>query len=182
MKIKHSIASFILAFYLGIFATIPDGNTQVEPPNYNFSIDSLLVLKPGSDLAMIESKLGKGVVVDNGGTRQTIKFYVSQLRYKFPVLVQVFQGKVTDFYARLPSYFLHDVFHQSLINRFGKQDSYQKIEETAVYTWKNKEGAKVIYYGICTITCFPMAMTMVTLSPPNDLSNFKSILENLKIE
>ena len=46
------------------------------------------------------------------GEVRIYRFYVDQIRYKFPVFVQLDQGKALDFYAKLPSYFLHDVFHQ----------------------------------------------------------------------
>jgi hypothetical protein len=78
------------------------------------------------------------------------------LRYKFPVFVQVANGQVLDFFARLPAYFLHDVFHQSLINRYGKQDLYFKKDSNAIYIWNDEEGIRFTYSGGCTINCFPI--------------------------
>ena len=85
-----------------------------------------------------------------------MRFYVKQLRYRFSVMVQIEGNKVVDFFATLPSYFLHDVFHQSLINRLGKQTRYFYQENSAVYLWKNKKGIDFIYRATCTITCFPI--------------------------
>jgi hypothetical protein len=75
------------------------------------------------------------------------------------VIVQSQEGKILDMFAKLPSYFLHDVFHQSLINRFGKQDEYKKYGEEAIYKW-TKSPLTHVYSGACTITCFPIFYTV----------------------
>lgn len=129
---------------------------KVDPPNYDFSVDQFKAFMPGEKLSTINKKYKSTEVVFKGGAFVTYKFYVEHIRYKFPILVQTINGIVTDFYARLPYYFLHDVFHQSLINRYGAQDFYQKTEESAIYVWKNKDNVKHIYSGACTITCFPI--------------------------
>lgn len=128
---------------------------KVEAPNYNFSVDTLNDFFPGKDVKSLETKYGKAEVVSNKSGIQTLKFYVAHIRYKFPVIVQASNGVVEDFLARLPSYFLHDVFFQSLINRIGKQTTYKKIGEEAFYTWDQKP-LKHIYSAACTITCFPI--------------------------
>ncbi len=128
---------------------------EVEPPNYNFSLEALDVFMPGKSLEDIEKSYGKGELYTDGEFAQ-IKFYVAHLRYKFPVFVQIKDKKSVGFFARLPQYFSHDLFHQSLINRYQKQDEYLKKEEQAVYLWKKEAGLKRIYSGACTITCFPL--------------------------
>jgi hypothetical protein len=130
-------------------------NAKVEAPNYNFSLDTLNDFFPGKDLSSLDSKYGKGEVMSDEGEIKTTKYYVAQIRYKFPVIVQAKNGVITDFLANLPSYFLHDVFFQSLINRHGKQTTYKKVGEEAYYTWVNPE-VKHIYSAACTITCFPI--------------------------
>ena len=67
--------------------------------------------------------------------------------------------------AHLPQYFSHDLFHQALINRLGKQDSYLKKNKTAVYRWKNRKGLNYIYAGACTITCFPIYYAVYRQNP-----------------
>ena len=128
---------------------------KVEAPNYDFSVDKFKEFAPGNKIAPLIEKY-KPVVIgkDNGAT--TYKFYVAHIRYKFVTLVQVVDSKITDFHARLPHYFLHDIFHQSLINRYGAQDKYKKNEESALYIWENKDGVNHVYSGACTITCFPI--------------------------
>ncbi len=127
----------------------------VEAPNYDFSVDKFQEFMPGNEIAPLLKKYSPEVVgKDKEAT--TYKFYVAHIRYKFVTLVQVVDSKITDFHARLPHYFLHDVFHQSLINRYGLQDKYKKNEESALYIWENKKGINHVYSGACTITCFPI--------------------------
>ena len=132
---------------------------RIIPPNYNFSLDSLEVFHPGKTLLDIEKRYGKGEIIKKGGKIQLMRFYIKQDQYRFSVKVQVKGGKVIDFFANLPSYFLHDVFHQSLINRLGKQTRYFRQENSAVYIWENKGGTDFIYRATCTITCFPIYLT-----------------------
>jgi hypothetical protein len=130
-------------------------NAKVEPPNYNFSLDTLKDFDPGNTNSDLEKKYGKAEIVTEKSGIQTLRFYVAHIRYKFPVIVQVKDGVVLDYFARLPSYFLHDVFFQSLINRQGKQNEYKKVGEEAVYIW-TKAPLKMVYSAACTITCFPI--------------------------
>ncbi|MBL7663619.1 MAG: hypothetical protein JNM93_00685 [Bacteriovoracaceae bacterium] len=131
-------------------------NAKVDPPNYNFSLDELAIFNPGSSISEIEKKYGPGLIIEKKGEITIFRFFVSQLRYKFPVIVQAKSAEVLDFYATLPSYFLHDVFHQSLINRIGKQNQYLLRDEHAVYVWNNVKNLKHTYSAACTITCFPI--------------------------
>jgi hypothetical protein len=139
-------------------------NAKVDPPNYNFSVDTLQDFYPGKKVTDLESKYGKSEIMNDKSGIVTKKFYVSHLRYKFPVIVQAKEGTVLDFFARLPSYFLHDVFFQSLINRLGKQNSYKKVQEEAYYVWI-KDNLKHIYSAACTITCFPIFYSVHPTSP-----------------
>lgn len=151
---------------------------QIEPPNYNFSLDKFELFMPGNSLENIEREYGKSEAMYKTNNFITYRFYVSHIRYKFPILVQVRDSVVTDFYANLPSYFLHDLFHQSLINRIGKQDQYINKNEHSVYQWKNANNFTHTYSGTCTITCFPIYYAVKS----NDSSlgmNFKSILDQL---
>ena len=151
--------------------------SQVKPPNYDFSLDNLAPYYPGKDLkaALAQNKTGK--LDSKSGDTEIWKFYVEQIRYRFPLFAQVYNGKILDFYTTLPTYFLHDLFHQSLINRYKKQDSYQKIKENAIYTWKNAEGNKVVYSGTCTITCFPLYLSISTNSPPTSIGSYEPVYQ-----
>jgi hypothetical protein len=102
---------------------------------------------------------------------------MKHVRYVFPFWVQYEKGKSVDILARLPAYFLHNIFHQSLINRFGPQDKYLKKEEHAVYQWTNKKNFNITYSGACTITCFPVFMHMEIVMPKEKAQSFKSLLK-----
>ena len=138
----------------------------VDPANYDFSLDSFEVFRPGNSVKQAIEKHGKAELVSEKGKTKTLKFYVAQIRYKFAVIVRVEGDKIVDYHARLPSYFLHDVFHQSMLNRFGAQNFYRLIDGTAIYQWSNKEGINYIYSGTCTITCFPVYLSAYPEEPP----------------
>ncbi len=149
---------------------------KVDPPNYDFSLNSFDSFTPGKKITEAEGKFSKGEVMSEKGGIQTQKFFVAHIRYKFPVMVQVRDGEVLDFFARLPSYFLHDLFFQSLVNKMGKQTSYKKVLEEAVYVWE-KDGMKHVYSAACTITCFPI---FYSVSPLKETS--PSILNQMVIK
>ena len=151
-------------------------NAKVEAPNYNFSLDTLADFFPEKNRADVEKKYGKAEVMATKSSVETLKFYVAHIRYKFPVIVQVKDGKILDFFAKLPSYFLHDVFFQSLVNRMGKQQSYKKVGEEAVYVWE-KDSLKHVYSAACTITCFTI---FYTVFPAKPVSGFKPLIETMK--
>ena len=150
--------------------------SKVEPPNYNFSLDELKKFEPGSPISAFKDL--KGELISQNGNSKTYKYYVAQLRYKFAVLVQVDDEKVLDFYATLPSYFLHDVFHQSLINRIGKQDKYFNRDEHSDYSWINRKGLDHFYSAACTITCFPIFYSS-SLSKEKQPAGFKSLMSQV---
>ena len=141
--------SLVLVF-LALLPLLCSG--KVDPPNYNFELKSLDVFFPGKEV----KDAGESKELAREGSSVSLRFEVKHLRYVFPVLAQAKDGKFTDFMARLPQYFSHDLFHQSLINKLGKQDSYLNKDGTAVYQWKNKDGLRHVYAGACTITCFPI--------------------------
>lgn len=173
----------VTAIGIGTFALSPSPALgQIEPPNYNFSLDTLGDFYPGKKFEAIKQKYGKGEIEFNKGASVIYKFYVSHIRYKFPVFVNVFKGESVGFFARLPSYFLHDVFHQSLINRYGKQDEYSKVGNAANYTWNNKNNLKIIYQGQCTLTCFPMYISGEMVAPPEGYPGTTDILKEFGIQ
>lgn len=149
-------------------------SAKVEKPNYDFSIDTLSEFLPGKSLSDLEAKYGKGEVLSDEGGLKTIKFNVAHIRYKFPVLVQVNNNQVEDAFARLPNYFLHDIFFQSLVNRYGKQSVYKKTGEEAFYIWEGKP-LKHIYSAACTITCFPIFYAVEKAD-----KEYSTVLEKMK--
>lgn len=151
-------------------------NAKVEAPNYNFSLDTLADFFPRKNPLELDKKYGKPTIMGTLTGVDTVKYEVAHIRYKFPVIVQLKDGKVHDFFARLPNYFLHDVFFQSLVNRMGKQKSYKKYGEEAVYTWE-KDSLKHVYSASCTITCFPI---FYTVFPIEKTAGIKPLIEKMK--
>lgn len=141
---------FILIFSFSV-------SSKVEAPNYNFSLDLFKSFMPGQEFETIKKEYKNITVEKKVNGLLTYKVKVNKKRYNFSIFFQVKEEtqKVTDFFTRLPSYFLHDTFHQSIINRFGKQNKYFKKEEAAVYIW-NKQDVTHVYSGGCSITCFPI--------------------------
>jgi hypothetical protein len=152
---------------------------KVDPPNYDFHLKQFETMLPGQSKASIEQQFGAGEFVFQNNGLMTYRFYVQALRYRFPVLVQ-FQGDVVrDFHASLPVYFLHDIFHKSLIDKFGMQDTYFNYDEQSIYIWNKLEKISVVYASACTITCFPLFLAIIPAKTNQDDSS-KSVLEILK--
>ena len=152
-------------------------NSKVEPPNYNFSVDKFIPFMPGQLIEPLLKKQ-KATLISSTRDSKIYKFYIEHIRYRFALMVQVKDSKITDFHARLPHYFLHDIFHQSLINRYGPQDEYKKSEESALYLWKNKKNISHLYSGTCTITCFPIFYAAY-LEKHDFGSKYKRLIEKL---
>ena len=149
--------------------------SKVDPKNYDFSTDTLKDFFPGSLLEDLEKKYGKAEKMKPKANPQMLRFWVAQIRYKFPVIVQVENGKVIDMFARLPSYFLHDIFHQSLITRWGKQTLYKRVDEEAYYKWISDDF--ILHYSAsCTITCFPIYFS----AADNKNKNYSSLHDQLQ--
>lgn len=170
-----------LALTLALFLFfIESARTKVDPPNYNFSFEALEPFRPGLNLSDIQKKYGDGEIMDKNGPVEMRKFYISHIRYKFAVIVQSFESKVIDSYARLPSYFLHNVFHQTLITKLGKQKNYSNKDGTSEYEWRDSDGIVYKYQGACTITCFPIFLSMQLENFPKGAEMAKPILSKLQ--
>jgi hypothetical protein len=170
-----------MCYFFLIFLTISVNlEAKVTPPNYDFSTDTLQDFFPDKSLSELEVKYGKPDVLRSGNDVQMLRFWVKHIHYKFPVIVQANKEKVIDMFATLPSYFLHDVFHQSLIKRWGKQKDYKRVDEEAYYRWVDDE--KTMHYSAtCTITCFPIYFS-VSPSKSKAPSGFISQHDQLKAD
>lgn len=169
------LISFTVTLWSILYPTNSFG--KVDPANYNFSLDELSSFAPDKTLVEITKKYGKGELTFDEQDIKILKFYVAQIRYKFPVFVTIYKKKSIGYFARLPAYFLHDVFHQSLINRYQKQDLYSKKGNAAIYVWKNELGVRYTYQGQCTITCFPMYLQAEKVQIPATLKENPTILK-----
>ena len=145
-------------------------NAKVESPNYNFELSSLDDFYPGKFVSEIEKKFNKGEAMGKEGELTTQKFIIKHQRYLISAIVQEKSGEIQDVLFLLPSYFLHDVFFQSLVNRLGKQTIYKRIGEEAYYVW-TKDSFRHVYSAACTITCFPIFYAIEKSNGQNTILN-----------
>lgn len=155
---------FVLTILVASGLLVNRAFSKVEAPNYDFTLNKLEPFTPGMKISDIPNSIGKGETTEDNGDTKIIRYNLVHARYSFPIFVQTKNGIILDFYARFPTYFLHDTFHQSLINKFGKQDKYYKQESNAVYLWNNENGIKVLYSGTCTITCYPIYVSYIQVT------------------
>ena len=156
---------------------------KVQKPIFPvFNYGQLSPFTPGKLVSNIPKSIERSdeeVVMEQALSVQ--KFYLSHEMYKFPVWVQYFNDRILDFYVRLPSYFLHDTFHQSLINRYGKQQEYVLRDSTAVFKWKNDDYFR-IYSGSCTITCFPIYYAVISKKTEQAPSTYLPLVDQFTIQ
>lgn len=169
-----------LTFLLTIFIS-PELFGKVDPPNYDFNVKKFDLFMPGAKLTDIEKTYNNKELIFKKDGFLTYKFLIEQLRFKFPIFVQFKDGIALDFHARLPQYFLHNIFHQSLINKLGPQDIYKKVDEHAIYVWNNKNDLKHYYSGSCTITCFPIYYAVKQVKPKAK-GSYKPLIEQFTMK
>jgi len=158
------ISYFLIFFFINVFISY----AKVDAYNYNFNLDQLKNFYPGNRISDIKDL----VLLTKRDGYSLFRTEIVYNRYKFFVYIQTNQDVIVEFFARLPSYFLHDLFHQALINRLGKQTSYIKKESAALYIWKTADGLTHYYQGSCTINCFPEFYAVVGKDYPADFIPF----------
>lgn len=158
------ISYFLIFFFTNVFIS----HAKVDAYNYNFSLDQLKPFYPGNRISDIKDL----VYLTKKGDYSLVKTEVIYQRYKFFVYMDVKGDVILGFFSKLPSFFLHDLFHQALINRLGKQTSYTKKESAALYIWKTEDGLTHYYQGSCTINCFPEFYAVVGKDYPADFIPF----------
>lgn len=167
----------VLIIFFNILFSI-SASSKVDPPNYEFKIDTFDNFYPEQTIESLKIKFPKNEKAGSTAGAPIQRFFINEQRYQITVLVQERDGAILDFFARLPSYFLHDVFLQSLVNKLGKQKSYKKNGEEAFYIWE-KNNLKHIYSAACTITCFPIFYTVHPINTPPEKA-FTPMIEQLK--
>lgn len=165
---------YVLLFSLFLTISI---DAKVDPPNFNFSFNELEAFEPGSKFTPNKKNSDyQYKLIEENKDYQKYLIIVKKRRYSYKVFVQVKDNKILDFFVRLPSYFMHDTFHQSIINRYGKQSFYKKIKLTGIYRWKSK-GIIRNYQASCTLTCFPIFYSVS--KEKYDIKKFKSLKEQM---
>lgn len=173
----QNLFGVVTIIVLATLIPVHPAKTKVEAPNYSFTYDAFNPFLPGASYPELVKAKGEGEVISKEGKSTIRRYLIKHQLYVFPVWVLANDETILSFYTRLPSYFLHDVFHQTLINRYGKQDSYFKKEEHAVYVWKNAKNFTITYEGTCTITCFPIYLSIDFVTPPEGVKVPKTMLK-----
>lgn len=150
MKKYYSIIFLFFCLYVNT------ARSEVKPIDYNFTFDKFSPFMPTQNINDIKKIYPRVELINKTGAISLYRVEIIHDRYKFPLFFQIKNDLVVDFFAKLPSYFLHDLFHQSLINRFGKQDKFTSTNNHSYYTWENQGDYIISYSGACTITCFPI--------------------------
>ena len=178
---------FILIIFISLsFFIHSTSYAQTNIENKNpifpiFNLTDLLPFTPGRTLDKIPKELGEGTDLTIEKALKVKRYLLTHQTYKFPVWVQYNNNTILDSYIRLPSYFLHDSFFQSLINRYGQHSKYIQKDSAAVYIW-TKTSIKRVYSGTCTITCFPIYFSMISQVRNGFPSTYIPLLELFEMQ
>ena len=132
-------------------------------------VNNFDLFSPPSPIGPIEKLYGKGREAKSPNEEVIQREYVV---HGSTLWIQLKEGRVIDFYANLPSFLSHDIFHQFLIRRYGAQGRYFKKNRSAIYQWDDKEGRRITYSGQCTLTCFPHYLSITPRKRPEGM-NFR---------
>ena len=140
-------------------------------PGENFSLQQLQIFSPGNSLKDIQQNHGAGTPV----ARDMHRFHISHQGHRFPLFLQIREGRSVGFWASLPTYFLHDTFHRKLIQQYGRQNRYLKKENSALFIWERSENLTILYSGQCTITCFTHYLAIFDPKTSTLLDSFSTL-------
>ena len=137
--------------------------TEIKPPNYDFTFDSLGPFLPGGTLEKIKTdKTIQSDIFEDNGNLKILRFKLKRANYHLDIYTQIKDDKIIDMFVRLPQHFIHDIFLADLQKKYKKQDKYVQKDMNALYVWLNRDNNNIIYHGSCSITCFPMFVEVVS--------------------
>ena len=149
-----------------------------------FDFDQITAFSPGKKVSEIPKTFGTPLDLELKDAQKVKLFKIKNKDgYTYPLLIQHVDDEIFDFYARPPSYLLHDFFHRDLIKRYGRQNEYYLENGTGYYIWSNND-LDIYYSGECTITCFPVFYSQVASKnklPPTYKSIGKILEDNLTL-
>jgi len=95
--------------------------------------------------------------------------------FQYPIFLETIpmNGKdiISGYSLTFPSYFMHDFIHQELIQKFGQQTFYKRINNSGIYIWRNfklqNTELKITYEANCSITCFPVFLSITEANKNN---------------
>ena len=177
--LKKILSKSLTVLFLFVYLYTDKSFSKVVPPNYGFTLEDLQDFSPGKNFSEIEKKWGKAEFYLKNKKLKIYKIHLIKKSFRFPLYLQVFDEKIIEFYAKLPSYFSHDLFLKELIKTHGKQNEYFKQNNLAIYEWKKEDNLKLIYSGSCTITCFPIYYQVSWTKIPEGPEKYDNILSIL---
>ena len=148
----------------------PTNKTIFEVEFLNKILNQIVPGKPILDNPA--SPLGPLITFRKFSDIHEIKFVSWQYQtYRYPLFIQVYNQQISDFYLTFPSFMLHDSIFEALIQKWGKQQYYQRNNFSAIYHWKNINAGlfAAIYEANCSITCFPVSLSLQSLSMPKEV-------------
>jgi hypothetical protein len=151
--------SYLLFYVLALMAPL-ELPALLRPPMEAFKYEDLERFLPGTTLDTKDPKLER---LSQGPQSELYRFLIDHNHFKIPVSIQVLKDSkiIHDVVFTLPTYFLHDPFHQELIKRWGPQDRFLNKNETSVYMWKSEKGVAKIYEAGCSIVCHPISLSLI---------------------
>lgn len=106
--------------------------------------------------------------------------YWQYSNYRYPLFVQVINNVVVDIYLTFPSFMLHDRIHEYFIKLWGKQSFFKQSSLSAIYQWTKQPNVIAIYEANCSITCFPVFLTMHQKKLPDKIQPLWLQFQNLQ--
>ncbi len=100
------------------------------------------------------------------------KLVLEKKNFRINIFFQIINNKISNTFIKFPSYFLHDRF----LEIFLKENKVKSIfkNNTRLYQWE-KDGFNWHYSATCTITCFPIYLSIEDKSGPTGLLSLFSI-------
>lgn len=153
---------------------------KVDAPDYSFTFDKLAPILPGKNKKLLDKKTWPLKLINKEQMINTYEGKLHHKNYNFTFFISTENEKILELFVKLPSYFLHDLFHQSLINRFKKQNKFYNQNSRSIYIWNNTDIGKITYTANCTITCFPDFLHIISKEKSLDKKFNSFILKMLK--
>lgn len=128
-------------------------------PNFSFSLDVLKAHFPDSEFQDKDKKT-KLLGIKDGFNYYKSTFNHQQYQLDLLILVNPATKKIHQLEIHFPSYFLHDDLLARLQKKYGKQNQFKNRDQHSVYIWNNSNQLKVVYEAGCSITCFPIFLSL----------------------
>ncbi|MDA8792669.1 hypothetical protein N9N67_05455 [Bacteriovoracaceae bacterium] len=149
----------IIYFSLYVFLFSSSILAKVIKPNFAFNLETLKNFYPGIQFQN-QDKKAKLLGIKDGFNYYKQAFSHQQYQLDLLITVNPATKKIHQLEIHFPSYFLHDDLLARLQKSYGKQNQFKNKDQHSVYIWKNAKQLRIIYEAGCSITCFPIFLSM----------------------